>query len=485
MQAYAKRVILTAVVAATIGCGAEVGTPILAGQDAREPGLVAYLRDLHQEATLVPKSAELRGRLAMAYDANGFTQAAASSYAQAQQLDPKDFRWPYLRAAALAASADYETALVSIDRAIALDPNQAGPWIWRGSWLLDFDDHEGAHVAFVEATRLAVDPATRAAATIGQARTLLRQGAAGAAVDLLEDLANNYPHEYVNQVLRTAYLRDGRVDAADRIEVDEDAVQLEWSDEFQADKGTYVRGFSGQMLIAERMIEDGHAARALEILQSLQITAPQDRELMNNLSIALKVLGREQEAFDVLRKALEAHPDFHLFHFNIAVIHEQRGSADLALTHYDRAIELDPSLYAAYERKYGVLVDQQQYEQALVVLDEAARYGRTRPTTLLYAGLVAATLGKWDLAIEKLQQALVLDPNFARAQLFLGRSLAEAGQFEAAYEALESAAKMGANGHDVTAARIRLRDLQAGASAAVAPEVGSPEAIVPKIGAPE
>jgi tetratricopeptide (TPR) repeat protein len=267
--------------------------------------------------------------------------------------------------------------------------------------------------------------------------------------------------------------------------VDEDAVQLEWSDEFQADKGTYVRGFSGQMLIAERMIEDGHAARALEILQSLQITAPQDRELMNNLSIALKVLGREQEAFDVLRKALEAHPDFHLFHFNIAVIHEQRGSADLALTHYDRAIELDPSLYAAYERKYGVLVDQQQYEQALVVLDEAARYGRTRPTTLLYAGLVAATLGKWDLAIEKLQQALVLDPNFARAQLFLGRSLAEAGQFEAAYEALESAAKMGANGHDVTAARIRLRDLQAGASAAVAPEVGSPEAIVPKIGAPE
>ena len=46
---------------------------------------------------------------------------------------------------------------------------------------------------------------------------------------------------------------------------------------------------------------------------------PDDRDLLNNLSIAYKLNRQPAEAFAVLLHGLEVHADFQLFHFNIAV----------------------------------------------------------------------------------------------------------------------------------------------------------------------
>jgi predicted TPR repeat methyltransferase len=66
------------------------------------------------------------------------------------------------------------------------------------------------------------------------------------------------------------------------------------------------------------------------------------------------------------------------------------------------------------------------------------------------------------LAIGYFEQALVLDPEFARAELFLAHSLASAGKFDAADTALANAARLGIDATDVAVARKRLDDLRNG-----------------------
>lgn len=76
------------------GCADVVDDPVLDGRDADEVDLRDYLALLHADAVARPRDSDARGRLAMAYHANAFDDAAATTYAQAATLDPAAFRWP-------------------------------------------------------------------------------------------------------------------------------------------------------------------------------------------------------------------------------------------------------------------------------------------------------------------------------------------------------------------------------------------------------
>ena len=446
------------------GCSDRVGIeePVVAGLDAEEPELVEFIQDLLESVRSDPDSVLMRGRLGMAYDVNSFDMAAQFTYAQVEALDPEDFRWPYYRATALAKLGRYRDALQSLDRAIAIDSDYPSAWLLRGAWLLDLDRHEDAAQAYRRATDLASDDATAAAATVGVARTLMRQDRTDEAVILLERLAASFKHPHVLQLLGNAYRRLGRLEEARSMVQSNTATPLGWPDERQLRKSEYVRGFSGRMLIAKNLLEQSQPRDALKILEPLRRTAPRDRNLLNNLSIAYKLAGRSAEAFEVLKLGLEADPDFHLFHFNIAVHYEDLGDDRRALQHLERAIQLDPALLAAQQRRVDLLIRAQRFDDALAALDEQARYAEAAPAALFDTGMVAGALEKWPLAIASFQQALSLDPSLQRGHLFLGRSLAEDGRFDEAREALALADKLGASAKDVAAARLRLDGLERG-----------------------
>jgi|TARA_B100001964_G_scaffold244821_1_gene328176 superkiller protein 3 len=443
-----------------VGCsgGDRVGDPVVAGLDAAEPELVEFLDELIADARASHESGLVRGRLGMGYDANGFHTPAEVTYAQAEALDPKDFRWPYFRAIALAQLSRYEEGLASVDRAIAIDPGYASAWLWRGTWLLDLDRHEEAAEAYGRVGP-AADPIITAVASAGIARTLMRQGRSDDAVVRLEAAAADYRHPAIMRLLANAYRRVGRIEDMRRIEVGEDASSLTWPDKYLIAKQDYIRGFSGRMLIIERLIDQQKSQAALEMLEPLRETKPNDRRLLNKLSIAYSLAGRSDDAFETLRRGLEVHPDFHLLHYNIAVHYENRGEDQLALQHLNRALELHPGLQAARQRKISLLSRGERLEEALAATDAASRYGAD-PGVLFYGGLLAGALERWPLAIERFEQALRLDPAVARTHLFLGRSLAEVGRFDDARRALEQAQQMGAETEDMVAARRRLQYLE-------------------------
>ena len=430
---------------------------MVAGVDSDDAELAAFVRERVDDAVADAQSGALRGRLAMAYDANGFDEAAIASYSQAAELDSDEFLWPYLRALLLAHQGNYERAIEDLGRALAIDGDYAPAWLWRGTWLLDLGRASGANEAFRRALELAPDESTRVAAEAGLARALLAQGAAEAAHGLLSSLAESAPHPAVLRLLANSGRALGK--EADFPSVEPAATALEWADPRRAQLDDLVRGFDGRLRQAEGVLSRGDAEAALDILEPLRKQRPEDRTLLNNLAIAYAATGKPATAMETLQEGLRLHDDYYLFHFNAAVAYEERGDTRTALMHLDRALSLQPAFAPAHERKVLVLIGQQRHDDALAAVATALAEGVQTASMMYRAGVVEGSRGRWGNAIGHFQQAVSLAPRLARAHLALARSLAEAGRHDEARGALDDAERLGAASADIASARRRIEAL--------------------------
>ena len=429
------------------------------GLDAQEPELAEFLDDLYQSARNLPESAPMRGRLAIAYDANGFADAAATTYAQAEVLDPGEFLWPYQQAFLFAEGGRREEALRSLDRALAVDDGYVPAWLQRGAWLLDLHRNEDAAATFEFALDLDGGAEAEVVAKAGLARARLRQGRPAEAIALLEPLVADLDHPHLYRLLARAYRESGRAEQAKAAAArSKGAMPLRWRDPKRQAEDDYVRGFHGRLSLAETRLEQGRPEQAARLLESLRESRPDDRTLLNNLSIAYQLTGRPQRAFEVLEQGLSAHPGYHLFHFNIASLYEDRGQPLRAIEHFGRAAELAPGLVAAYERKGLLLIRQERYAEALATFNDMAPYGE-RAIALYYTAMIEGARGRWPQAVERLQQAVHLDPQLAKGYVFLGRGLAEMGRFDEARAAFDRASRLGTHPQEVASARARLAEL--------------------------
>ena len=118
-----------------------VEPPVEVVLDHSAPEVVELLEALLRKAQDRPKSASRRGDLGMAYEVNGFPDAALASYQQAEALvrtlDRNRARWPYFQALLLADRGQQQMALAALDRVIAIDAGYGPAWLWRGTWLID------------------------------------------------------------------------------------------------------------------------------------------------------------------------------------------------------------------------------------------------------------------------------------------------------------------------------------------------------------
>ena len=87
-------------------CSAPVGEVIVVDASDREEVVQDLLDRIVHTAKAQPDSAEARGRLAMAYEVNGYIPAAISTYQQANAIDQDQFNWWYFKAILLARSGE-------------------------------------------------------------------------------------------------------------------------------------------------------------------------------------------------------------------------------------------------------------------------------------------------------------------------------------------------------------------------------------------
>ena len=445
--------------AAGTGCDSEslAGPPVPDFGDADED-LTSTLADLLAGVRAAPTSGELRGRLAMAYDINGFIDAAVVTYEQAERLDPEEFSWPYFRSLRLGDRADYENALAVLDHAISIDDGYVPTWLWRGTWLLELERYEEATAAYQRAENLGAG----SPAIVGRAQTLLRQGRHEDAIALLEPLNERLPHPHIHLLLGQAYRALGRIDDA-RIAMarGRQAESMRWMDPRWNKRNAYIAGFGERLVHAQNLINAGMAREALRAIEPLKAMREDDPYLISTLAWAHTSLNLLDQAAEIVEDGLRKHPDYPRFHFHLATIAEKRGDREDERHHLERALELDPNNAAVYERLGLLATREQRLDDAIAHLDDAFRLGAQNPVKVLHTiGLIQGTRERWPEAIEQFQRAVAIDESFTIGFIYLGRCLAEAGRFEEAEEALSWAERLGTHPVELASAHLRIADLR-------------------------
>jgi tetratricopeptide (TPR) repeat protein len=125
---------------------------------------------------------------------------------------------------------------------------------------------------------------------------------------------------------------------------------------------------------------------------------PGDPEAVNNLACALRDLNRCEEAIEVLRPAINEHPEQALLWNTLGTVMCSLGDGKTALTFFDETLRLAPEFGKAYHNRAYAKLDLGDVEGALADCDSAitlAEHGEDlatmqfgRATTLLALGRV-------------------------------------------------------------------------------------------------
>ena len=461
-RAHGLFALLVSLVAA-LSCSMETQTdvpvepPVEVVLDHSASEVVELLEALLKRARDLPTSASRRGDLGMAYEVNGFPDAAFASYEQAEALDPNAARWPYFQALLLADRGRQPLAIAALDRAIAIDASYGPAWVRKGTWLLDLGEPALALDAFVQAESLGAG----AAAIVGQSRVALHQRRPGDAVALLETLSREFKHPVVFQLLGRAYRESARIDDA-RIALARGSTlrPLQLEDPWQESKRRYEVSFVHQASRAQEMIHQGELAEAIAILETLLEQQPDNRVVISNLATAYRRDGDPIRGFRLLRGAIESDPDYYAFHVGIADYYRERGNIDAALTHVDHALKLKPEL-AMLHSKRGLLLNQQNKpDAALAAFDMAIRYDPRSREAFMYAGQVEAGRERWPQAVLRYEEAVRVDPSYTVGYLNLSAALAFANRFEEARGVLQQAQQLDTHPREVESALARLAEME-------------------------
>ena len=228
-----------------------VASPVAMDFDHLEPRVVDMLTEVYDQAVASPDEGPRRGELAMAYEMNGFAEAAMESYIQAEQLSGDDPRWAYFQARILGRRGDLHEALDALSRVLALESDHLPSLMWQGTWLLAVGEVDAAERSFLQARSLGQGWA--ADASVG--KLLLQQRRATEAVALLEPLSKVAPFPSVFHLLGNAYRQVGQ-ETLSRIALARggDRQPVGWLDPWDDLKKPYRQSFEDRLREAQVQI---------------------------------------------------------------------------------------------------------------------------------------------------------------------------------------------------------------------------------------
>jgi tetratricopeptide (TPR) repeat protein len=419
---------------------APVAEPLTVSLEHLENQVSELLRAMLAEARRQPTSGNLRGQLAMAYEVNGFRDAALTTYQQAEALSPKDARWPYFQARLLMKQVEPEVALAKLQRTLTLKPDHIPSLMWQGTWLLDQGHWQRAEAAFNKAKQHGLGWAADASL----ARVLLNQKRTNEAVALLETLSRKSPFPIIFHLLGMAYRDIGEVDKA-RIALarGKNAQNIGWLDPWEDLKAPYRISFEARLRKAQTMIRRGRMTESIALLQKLQGTQPHNPVVLTTLSNAFVLHGEQQKGFWILRRALEQEPVHYSIHLNIANFYTFRGDIATALQHFNTSIQINPDAAEPYARKATLLKKLGLMEDALAAFDSSLEKNASNPQLFIDAGDIHKSLSQTSNALSRYRQAIDVDPSYLPGYLKLANLLIQSNQLGDARQVLDHASLLG------------------------------------------
>ncbi|MGH9324227.1 MAG: tetratricopeptide repeat protein, partial [Vicinamibacteria bacterium] len=300
---------------------------------AMEPAVSEKILEHRQKVESDPRSADAWGELGMVLQAHGLDPEASEAYRRAIELDPRSFRWHYLRAHALRGS-DAAVALSTAEQALAIDPGYAAAHVLQAEIFEGQGESEKALAHYEKA--LEIQPSS-AIASFGAGRLHLASGDIEGARALLEAAVALDPQAgAIHASLAQLYRRLGEAENA-REEAElaferKEAVGIVDPVHFAMRQESVSSLMQLDRAVAAAEAGDLEAAAA--IYRSLVELRPDDADMRSRYGDVLAQSNDVARAKEQYRAALDTNPEHASAHHGMGNLLNLEGDFEAALTHY-------------------------------------------------------------------------------------------------------------------------------------------------------
>ncbi len=126
-------------------------------------------------------------------------------------------------------------------------------------------------------------------------------------------------------------------------------------------------------------------------------------------------LQKYELALSDYNKAININPNFALAYYNRGLLYSDQKKYDLALSDYDKAIEINPNYAEAYVNRGFIYYNQQKYDLALSDWNKAIEINPNYANAYYNRGNLYYDLQKYDLALSDYSKAIELNRSYAIA----------------------------------------------------------------------
>jgi tetratricopeptide (TPR) repeat protein len=374
-----------------------------------DPAVAKAIDVARKRVLRAPNSAGAWGFFGRVLQAHSFPAEAYMAYERAEQLDPKEPRWPYMMFEMRRAT-DPEGTLPHLQRAVDLAGKVLSPRLVLGEYLLEKGRLDEAQRHFERVVEL--NP-PNARAHLGLGRIAAARGDINASLDHLSQAALAAPNvRQIHTALAEVYHRRGDKEAAAK-ELRRAAELPEayaWPNPYLKEVTDVWVGYRARIAWATELESRGQDEEAVRVLRALERDYSGQVRVHLALGQALNRLGDSVSAERALRQAVKIDPTVSMAQFQLGYALQQQGKDDEAADCFRRAAQLQPSLAIAH---YSL-------------------------------GTILAKRGDVAGAVDAVRESLRHRPDFVDAHLQLARLLIQQGNEAEAVAQLTEASQLGA-----------------------------------------
>ncbi len=254
------------------------------------------MQELQEAKQNAPTSAAIYGALAEAYRQQGSTADATREYTTAIDLDPDNWRWPYLLGAMQIDNGNYKDAETNLKAALASTPENARVLYDLGLVYQKQNNLPAAEDAFRKSEQSAPMEATASAL----ASTLLEEGRTGQAVQLYDQVVQQHPGDWDAWGNYASALQWNKGDPATIHKAYETAVNLAQQQlKITPDDPDLVS------VLAEYYANLHEPDLAMPLLRKSLVLAPNDPDVLERDAESYEALHDRAQAIQLLNKSLQ------------------------------------------------------------------------------------------------------------------------------------------------------------------------------------
>ena len=415
----------------------EVELPDLSGSDE---GVRTQARQRYDAVLAAQKGggqaplAEAYGGLGMFLHAAEYLDTARLCYENAEQLAPRDTRWPYYLGLLLKTTGEPDQAIAAFRRALALEPGDVPALIWLSRLYIDSGKPEAAE-PLLKTARERAPRSVPVLAAVGQ--VALAQRRYEEAVRSLEDaLSIDSRALSLHAPLAGAYRALGQSDRADRHMKQWRNRDLAVADPRRDQLDLLLEsGLSYELRGLKAMLAQDWPTAIAMFRQGLKV-APAgslaSRSLRHKLGTALYVSGDPRGAIDEFRELVRTSPPdgpdewSAKSNYSLGVIMASGGVFPSAIAYLSKAVDIEPDYAEAHMALADALRRARRFADAVTHYAEVSRIDPANAEARFGYAVALVWLGRHADARDALESAPAQQPEQPMLMLALARVLATA-----------------------------------------------------------